>query len=64
MEELYNDIQRWMKEQIKIKQEEEIKRLADILVEGFMWQLEGKTEESMEEVRDKKQKKDPQSFYY
>lgn len=47
MEELYKDINRWILEQRVIKQNEEIVQLADILVEGFMGQWEGKQNESL-----------------
>jgi hypothetical protein len=38
MEELYKDIQKWMEGEGKMHQEQEIGKLADILLEGFLWQ--------------------------
>lgn len=58
MEELYKDINRWIREQRHIQHDEETKKLADILVEGFMQQL---SEKPTEEVIDKKQEEYPQS---
>lgn len=49
MEELYKDINRWIEEQRPIQQEKEVGKLADILVEGFMSQVD---EPVVEEVKD------------
>ncbi len=46
-----------------VSEDELIGVLADILVEGFMWQLKGEKEESVEPV-EKKARDLPQGFYY
>lgn len=63
MEEFYKDLNRWIGEQRHIQHDEEIKQLADILVEGFMCQLKDKQEESAVPTEDKV-KDLPQEFYY
>jgi len=58
MDELYKDINRWIREQKEIQEDDEIKQLADILVDGFISQEKDKP--IVEEERDQKQEGDLQ----